>query len=144
MSEPAAHRQRPIGFWLKLVDRLIDEAFDAVLSTDGLTRRHWQVLDMLRRGATSGPALADRLAPFLSAAEPDVEPVLADLAGRGWVALDGDGARLTDAGAAAHQRLRTGVAATRERLVDGLTPEQYAATVDVLRRMAANLGWAEQ
>jgi hypothetical protein len=30
----------PIGFWLKVVDRLIDEGFDAMLGEAGLTRRH--------------------------------------------------------------------------------------------------------
>ncbi|HZD02049.1 MAG TPA: hypothetical protein VFA46_18210 [Actinomycetes bacterium] len=29
--------RRPIGFWLKLVDRLIDDGFDAVLGSPGPT-----------------------------------------------------------------------------------------------------------
>ena len=50
-TTPADQRpadRRPIGFWLKLVDRLIDEGFDAVLGDAGLTRRHWQVLNLLQ------------------------------------------------------------------------------------------------
>jgi len=31
--------QRPIGFWLKLVDRLIDERFALTLEEHGVTRR---------------------------------------------------------------------------------------------------------
>jgi hypothetical protein len=38
----------PIGFRLKLVDRLIDDGFDAVLGDARLTRRHWQVLNLLQ------------------------------------------------------------------------------------------------
>ena len=31
---------RPLGFWLKLVDSLIDEQFAATLEEHGVTRRH--------------------------------------------------------------------------------------------------------
>ena len=41
--------RRPIGFWLKLVDRLLDERLDETLGD--LTRRHWQVLNVLQQGA---------------------------------------------------------------------------------------------
>ncbi|MCU1534906.1 MAG: transcriptional regulator, partial [Glaciihabitans sp.] len=34
--------QRPIGFWLKLVDRMIDEQFAATIEEHGVTRRQWQ------------------------------------------------------------------------------------------------------
>ena len=42
---------RPLGYWLKQVDRLLDDAFDRVLRDEGVTRRHWHVLNVLRRGA---------------------------------------------------------------------------------------------
>ena len=35
--------QRPIGFWLKLVDSLIDEQFASTLEEHGVTRRQWQL-----------------------------------------------------------------------------------------------------
>jgi hypothetical protein len=40
--------RRPIGFWLKLVDRLIDERLGAPLGT--LSRRHWQVMNVVHHG----------------------------------------------------------------------------------------------
>ena len=38
---------RPIGYWLKKLDRLIDEQFERQLSEAGLSRRQWQLLNLL-------------------------------------------------------------------------------------------------
>jgi DNA-binding MarR family transcriptional regulator len=135
---------RPIGFWLKLVDRLIDEGFDALLGQAGLTRRHWQVLNLLRAAPATVQETDMHLAPFLGDAEPTTRPVLDDLHARGWVDWTAEWrATLTDAGAAAHADLLRMVSDNRERLTTGITPQEYAGTMEVLRRMAVNLGWAE-
>lgn len=153
MIEPP-DRQRPIGFWLKLVDGLIEASFDEVLVAADVSRRHWQVLNLLAAGG--GATLADldaSVAPFLSAAEPTVLPVVADLRTRGWLEhgpdallsgalLPSEALRLSEAGRHAHARLHDAVAASRQRVTAGLTAEQYRATVDVLQQMAVNLGWA--
>jgi DNA-binding MarR family transcriptional regulator len=136
--------QRPIGFWLKLVDRLIDDAFDAALGQAGLTRRHWQVLNLLQEAPATAQQTDARLAPFLDGDQPTTRPVLDDLHARGWIAwTEGQRASLTDAGRAAYADLRRQVTQDRARLAAGITPEEYAATVDVLRRMAVNLGWTD-
>jgi DNA-binding MarR family transcriptional regulator len=147
LTTPADQRpagRRPIGFWLKLVDRLIDEGFDAAFGEAGLTRRHWQVLNLLQAGPATVQQTDTVLAPFLGGGETTTRPVLDDLHARGWLAwTDDEHATMTEAGAAAHAELLGKVSHSRERLTAGLTPEQYAATIDVLRRMALNLGWAE-
>jgi DNA-binding MarR family transcriptional regulator len=136
--------RRPIGFWLKLVDRLIDESFDAVLADAGLTRRHWQVLNLLQAAPATIQQTDTELAPFLSDAETTTRPVLDDLQVRGWVAWTDDRhATLTDTGAAAHAELLRQVSRSRERLTAGITPQEYTATIEILRRMAVNLGWTE-
>ncbi|MBC7518186.1 MAG: MarR family transcriptional regulator [Microbacteriaceae bacterium] len=56
---------RPIGFWLKLVDQLIDERFDTTLDEHGVTRRQWQMLNLLRRGPANRAELDAAVAPFL-------------------------------------------------------------------------------
>jgi DNA-binding MarR family transcriptional regulator len=147
VTTPSGRRpaeQRPIGFWLKLVDRLIDEGLDAVLGEAGLTRRHWQVLNLLRAEPATVQRTDTLLAPFLGGGEATTRPVLDDLHARGWVAWTGDQrAALTEAGAAAHAELLGEVSRSRARLAAGITPQEYAATIEVLRRMAGNLGWAE-
>ena len=53
---------KPIGWWLKELDRLLEASFEQVLAADGLTRRQWQALN-----AAAGPeSVASALAPFLS------------------------------------------------------------------------------
>ena len=43
--------ERPIGWWVKRLDALREEALDSVVAGEGLTRRHWQVLHLLAEGA---------------------------------------------------------------------------------------------
>jgi DNA-binding MarR family transcriptional regulator len=143
-SEQPAAQQRPIGFWLKLVDRLIDDSLDAVLGQAGLTRRHWQVLNLLAEAPVTLQQTDERLAPFLDGGEPTTRPVLDDLHARGLITwTDARQATLTDVGRTAGAELGQQVAQARARLVAGISPEEYAATIDVLRRMAVNLGWAD-
>ena len=99
-------------------------------------------------GCGEGPASAQetdaQLAPFLGGGRPTTRPVLADLNARGWTAWTGDDrAGLTEAGHAAHADLRRQVGRSRAQLAEGISREEYATTVDVLRRMAANLGWTD-
>jgi DNA-binding MarR family transcriptional regulator len=140
----SAADRRPIGFWLKLVDRLIDDSFDALLGQAGLTRRLWQVLSALWGGPATVEQLDTGLAPFLDVAQPTVDPVVEDLSARGWTTRTGDGrVTITEAGVAAHADLLARVSENRRRLTAGIAAEEYAATIGVLRRMAANLGWAD-
>ena len=57
--------QRPIGYWLKHLDRLIETTFSRTLAGQGLTRRHWQVLNTLAHGPASPADLTKALNPFL-------------------------------------------------------------------------------
>ncbi|WP_433013124.1 MarR family winged helix-turn-helix transcriptional regulator [Kribbella sp. CA-294648] len=123
---------KPIGWWLKEVDRLLEQSFEQVLSADGLNRRQWQLLNAARGDVP----IATALAPFLSGGPAELESFAAPLAERGW--LDGD--RLTPEGAAALEQLTGKVEAQRRRVTNGIVDAEYLQTVDVLRRMAANLG----
>jgi hypothetical protein len=136
--------RRPIGFWLKLVDRLLDEGFDRLLGDRGLTRRHWQALTALQDGPATVGDLDTRLAPFLDDQEPSTRPVLDDLAALGWATWSaGDRAATTPAGTAAHAGLLAEVSAQRRRVTEGVSADEYQGTVTVLARMAANLGWTD-
>jgi hypothetical protein len=133
---------RPIGFWLKLVDRLIDESFDSLLEEHGVTRRQWQLLNVLQRGPSTLEQLDSAVAPFLreEAGESSAEH-LEELVGSGWVA---PGYSLTDAGATALEGLGHAVDELRSRMTEGVGEDEYAATLRVLERMARNLGWSEE
>jgi DNA-binding MarR family transcriptional regulator len=136
---------KPIGWWLKEVDRLLEESFEQLLADDGLTRRQWQALNAAARRTPSrrtsrvatddAPTIAAALAPFLSGDPAEVAAVTDPLVKRGWLAADA----LTADGERALQALTTKVQAQRRRVTANISEAEYAATVDVLRRMAANL-----
>jgi DNA-binding MarR family transcriptional regulator len=139
---------RPIGFWVKIVDRLLEEQFTATIEEHGVTRRQWQVLNVLAlENATleqldaaiaSPPEPSTRHAAAESAAEQ-----LGELVESEWVVAAVDGFELTDRGRSAFDRLASVVATQRSVDAAGISAEQYSQTVAVLERMARNLGWHE-
>jgi DNA-binding MarR family transcriptional regulator len=122
---------KPIGWWLKEVDRLLEASFEQVLVADGLNRRQWQILNAARRDEP----IAVALAPFLSGDPAELAALTEPLTARGW--LDDD--RLTPAGAVALTHLTEKVHTQRRRVTNGIVTAEYLQTIDVLRRMAANL-----
>lgn len=118
---------RPIGYWLKHLDGLIEAMFVAALGD--LTRRHWQVLNVLASGTLDREGVAGALGPF------SAEGVVGDLERRGLV----DGGALTEAGRVEHARLVVEVGAVRELVMEGVGAEEYSVVVGVLGRMAGNL-----
>jgi DNA-binding MarR family transcriptional regulator len=125
-------QDKPIGWWAQNLHRTLEDAWDRALAGEGATRRQWQLLNVAARAGSVG-----ELAPFL----PDpaaARELVAGLVERGWVRADGDLLALTAAGTAAHGALTAVVRAQRARAMRGITTEEYAAAVDVLRRMAAN------
>jgi DNA-binding MarR family transcriptional regulator len=135
---PAPHR--PIGYWLKHLDRLIEDTFSRALAGQGLTRRHWQVLNTVARGPASPAELTKALDPFLREDPSAQATTVADLIRRGWVIRERDGRLcLTPYGRTAHQRTQERVQQTRGLILRGVSADEYAAVIDILARMAANL-----
>lgn len=142
-----ADAHRPIGFWLKLVDRLIDERLEATLTEHGVTRRQWQLLNVLERGAADLDTLDAAVAPFLASDPGDPESSaehLEELVESGWLALEAGRYALTETGAGVVERLRAVVGEQRRAIGEGIGEEQYAETLAVLERMARNLGWSDE
>jgi len=135
---------RPIGFWLKLVDRLIDEQFASTLEEHGVTRRQWQLLNVLVKEPATVEQLDAAVAPFLSAEqeESSVEH-LAELVDSGWVVISSTRYDVTERGRSALDRLTTVVGTQRTLVTQGLTQDQYDETLRVLETMARNMGWSD-
>ena len=117
--------ERPIGYWLRELDRRVEDAFRRTLDGRQLRRRHWQVLNGL------GPQ-----DPFWGPGEPPYEEVVAELAVRGWVTPDGT---LTADGETARAAIAADVVEVRRRAAAGVPDEDYLTTVRTLARMADNL-----
>ena len=129
--------QKPIGHWLKTLDRLIDENFDRALAAEGVQRRHWQILNIVKTSPATNSTIATALGPFWSEGAITLDEVLADMTRRGWI-TGHEPRQLTAAGEAALDAIRERTS-LREKIMAGLTAEQYTQTVAVLEQMAANL-----
>jgi DNA-binding MarR family transcriptional regulator len=135
----STENESPIGYWLKKLDSLIDRRFEAQLSTARLTRRQWQVLNLLDDNPRSVPELQTELEPFLHGTAEDLNDALAGLVTRGWAESKDTIVNLTDTGQAQFELVKATVAGVRQALMTGISAEEYRATIDVLARMAANL-----
>lgn len=141
MTDFTKTSRRPIGFWLKLVDRHLEDGLDEVLATNGLTRRDWQTLNAVRDGASSPSEVETRLAPFLEESEAPIDVVVEDLIADGWLEQADSEIGLTESGRARYEDLIGRVAEFRRGAVAGVSDDEYCQTVAVLERMATNLGW---
>jgi DNA-binding MarR family transcriptional regulator len=135
--------ERPLAYWLALVDRLVEERFAGALEEHGVTRTQYRVLGVL----AGGPATSADLEAAMADLPPDPDGIsaadeLAELVESGWV-LAGGSYTITDRGAAAHARLDEMVDNLRVTLTTGLSDEEQAATAAALEQMARNLGWTE-
>lgn len=135
--------QRPIGYWVKLVDQLIDRQFERTIDDHGVTRRQWQLLNVLARGVSTVEQLDEAIAPFLAGGEEPESAVehLSELIDSAWVDATADGYELTDRGRTAFGTLAEVVSHQRVQVAQGVSEQEYAKTVDVLERMARNLGF---
>ncbi|KUM81176.1 hypothetical protein [Streptomyces curacoi] len=66
--------------------------------------------------------------------------VFDDLAARGWLTEDGGAMTLTEAGEAGRLRARERNLRVHRQLHEGVDTADFVTTVNVLRRMVANLG----
>ncbi|HZX41062.1 MAG TPA: hypothetical protein VFE93_04430 [Myxococcaceae bacterium] len=125
---------RPIGYWLKELDRLLEQSFAQALASEHCSRRHWQLLNVLEAGLESA------VAPFAATDAEGVRAALTDLVERGWAeSLAGARVQLTAAGREAHRKLEATVAEQRRHIAQGVSEEDYRTAVSVLEQMASNL-----
>ena len=135
--------ERPIGYWLKLVDRLMDESFSATLDEHGVTRRQWQLLNVLGTGPASRDELDAAVSPFLGSEGETTDAEIAELVESDWVSDSVSGFVLTPLGRQSFERLAEVVEGIRASLAGDIAPADYDATTRTLERMARNLGWSE-
>ncbi|HEY4453645.1 MAG TPA: hypothetical protein VGN81_04970 [Pseudonocardiaceae bacterium] len=132
--------ERPIGYWLNRLDRLIEEAFDRVLAAEELTRRHWQTMNVVRTSPQDAAALTSAMRPFWSPGAITLDETTGDLTRRGWLTQDEAGRYLiTPTGHAGHAAVEEKVHAIRSTILTGLADDDYHATVRILRQMIENL-----
>ena len=138
----AVMTSRPIGYWLKLADRLIDERFARTLTDFVVSRQQWEILNVLSPGPSTLLNLNLALDPFLdSDVRESVADHIAELIDRGWVDVAFEYYELTGKGASKHAELHRLVAKNRTAALDGIADDELEMTVQVLEKVAKNLGW---
>ncbi|MFB6611096.1 MarR family winged helix-turn-helix transcriptional regulator [Agromyces sp. NPDC056379] len=125
---------RPFGFWLRVIDRRLDEAMRELFAEEGITRRDWRRLNLVA-GTVTDPRMSERLAARPERVEPLVE--------RGWVEGEPGAWRLTEAGETARASLQERVATLRAKVAGAVSPEDFATTMASLEAIAGELGWVE-
>ena len=135
-----------IGYWLKELDRRIEETLDRTLvRSEGVTAPRLAVPQHAR---DAGPHRAPRWSRSCarSGARRPFGPdtVLEGLTERGWALRDAsDRYALSPEGETARAALLERVNQVRGAIADGVSPEQYNTTIDTLARMAVQPRSAE-
>ena len=131
---------RPIGYWLKHLDGLIEGAAERAFAEEKLTRRHWQIMNVLRESPQDEAGLTEAIRPFWGPGAITLHEVTSELTQRGWLTQDDSGRYwLTPAGQAGHAAVEEKVRGIRATFLTGLTEEDYFGTLRVLQRIAGNL-----
>ncbi|WP_405544142.1 MarR family transcriptional regulator [Streptomyces phaeochromogenes] len=133
---------QPIGYWTGAAHREVVGRIRKELATESLTQPHWWILNHVAASPAhwTRAELAAKLTRYDDQGI-DFDEVFADLAGRGWLTEDATGTlTLTAAGEAGRLRAKERNLRAHEQTHAGITEEEYVATLDVLRRVIANLG----
>jgi DNA-binding MarR family transcriptional regulator len=131
-----------IGYWLKQADAAITERSDQALSIEGFTRTHWQTLNLIfEAGAVSRQDIFATMRTFIT--DSQLDEILGLFARSGWLVEQYAGEErmleLTEAGKQTHERVFARQREVRQRAMQGISGEEYAAAISVLQRIVQNL-----
>ncbi len=132
---------RPLGYWVKTLDRLIDEQFERAAESTGLSTGEWRVLNRLSVGAEQTETVEESLAP-LTNRDRTVTDTLAALVRAGLVEQRAQEHRLSNEGYVRADQVEEAAMERIHAQLDGdLDEQQYDALLATLERMAKALGW---
>jgi DNA-binding MarR family transcriptional regulator len=131
-----------IGYWLKQADAAITEHSDRALSVERFTRTKWQTLHLIfEAGAVSRQDIFATMRTFITAGE--LDEILGVFAQCGWLMERYVGEErmleLTEAGKRTHEKAFARQREVRQRTMQGISGEEYAAAISVLQRIVQNL-----
>ncbi|WKD35179.1 MarR family transcriptional regulator [Streptomyces xanthophaeus] len=132
---------QPIGYWTRAAADLVIGGLRTALAEESLTQPHWWTLNHVAGapGRWTREALTAKLAPY-DDQHTDFEAMYADLTTRGWLTETDHRLTLTEAGEAGRLRAHARNAKVHAAMRQGIDDTTYAATINTLRRLVANLG----
>ncbi|MFF2039506.1 MarR family transcriptional regulator [Kitasatospora sp. NPDC058170] len=132
---------QPIGAWSGEAYRQVVGALRAQLAVEDLTQPHWWTLNHVAGSPAtwSRATLTERLTAYEDLGI-DFDGVFDDLLARGWVTEEAGVMTLTEAGEDGRLRARERNLRVHEQMHEGIDTADFVTTINVLRRMVANLG----
>lgn len=132
--------EQPIGYWSGEAYRTVVGRIRDDLAVEQLTQPHWWILNHVADapGTWTRVSLTERLISFDDLGI-DFSDVFADLIERGWMTDEGNTLNLTEDGEAGRLRAKGRSSQAHAQMHDGIRPDEYAACLNVLRRMIFNL-----
>ncbi|NEC10474.1 MarR family transcriptional regulator [Streptomyces sp. SID7909] len=132
---------QPIGAWAGVAARLVVGALREQLAVEHLTQPHWWTLNHVagEPGGWNRATLTERLTKWDDLGT-DFDAVFDDLVDRGWLTENAGLMTLTEAGEEGRLRARERNLRVHRQVHEGVDTADFATTIDVLRRMVANLG----
>ncbi|MEV7680211.1 MarR family transcriptional regulator [Streptomyces sp. NPDC088341] len=132
---------QPIGAWSGEAYRRVVGALREQLAVESLTQPHWWTLNHVAGdpGSWSRATLIERLTKYDDLGI-DFNGVFDDLVARGWLTEDSGTMTLTDAGESGRVRARERNLRVHRQMHEGIDTADFVTTINVLRRMVANLG----
>lgn len=137
-------QQKPIGFWLKEADQAISECFDQTVTTFGLSRLGWQILNLVQQAQTVRLVSVQPITSILTDST-TLRTTIEALIEQTWLTVTTYQADLLDCELAIHPaaidrfaELTSLVHGLRQQLMRQITPDEYQTTIRVLAQMIKN------
>ena len=135
--------RQPIGYWSGEAYRRVGDSIRDSLAANGLSQPQWWILNRLddtsRTWTRAG--LVEELTPYSGREEDrDVAAELDGLVTAGLATVEGDSVTATAAGSERLVAARERNGRTHRDMLAGIPDDEYATTIDVLRRIVGNLG----
>lgn len=137
-------QQKPIGYWLKEADQAISECFDRTVTTFGLSRLGWQLLNLVQQPQPVRLASVQPITSVL-ADSATLRTTVESLIEQMWLTVTRYQADLLDCELAIHPAAITRLAeltslvhGLRQQLMHQITPDEYQTTINVLAQIIKN------
>lgn len=135
--------RQPIGYWSGEAYRRVADAIRRSLAANGLSQPQWWILNRLEDTSRAWTRidLVEELTSYSNGEEGrDIADELEQMITMGLATADGDSVTKTAAGSERLAAARDRNGQTHRDMLTGIDDDEYATTIDVLRRIVGNLG----
>lgn len=138
MQENLENKNLPIGYWIRLVDQLLNEGIDRIHAAYNLTRSQWQILNTIfEQSAIEEVELLAIMKPFMDSSK--VKEIINQFKAKGLIINTGNLISLSDKGKIQHANCFERQKEFRQQAMKDIPREDCQHTVQTLQRIVDNL-----